>query len=167
MQNLNKKIDASLNKIETQKEKFLQKIQNLKNLNSAQSEVWTPLQITYHLATAERLANQSIKKLIEKDLPPPSFNQRVKAKGMNLLLLSNLKFKAPKTTASFPENLSYQMVKDTWDNARGELNELIKNQPNHKLSATVFKHPREVEMSFNMYINFVYHHVKHHYKQIK
>jgi hypothetical protein len=144
----------------------------LKEINSEllsrkpRADSWSVLQVINHLIIAEAgTLNYLHKKIKSPTLPGRSSLEPVKMVFLYLIMISPLKFKAPKVVSE-PENRDLESSFEEWGKIRKSIREFVEEYPESNLNKAIFKHPFIGRISLESTLWFFKMHIEHHQKQI-
>ncbi|WP_234567247.1 DinB family protein [Rhodohalobacter sp. 614A] len=159
-------------KIEAQRHKMVALLDSLSDDQlhfSSEPGKWNPLQIAFHVMTAERLSVISIKRKVnsQKDFSKSGFKSAFRMIVLKLALNSSLKFKAPKRTDATGINPDYDKLKADWKSVRADLKELIHSLDESTMKSEIFNHPRVGMINMKQTLEFMETHLAHHIRQMQ
>tara|TARA_R110002049_G_scaffold125972_6_gene281627 strand:+ start:4040 stop:4582 length:543 start_codon:yes stop_codon:yes gene_type:complete len=132
------------------------------------TEKWSINQLIFHLYNVEKSVLGYIKHKHQKG----ELNQKVGLKAriryfsLKMLLMTKMKFKAPKVLEQNPEVLDFDELLTNWTTTQKEFEEFLKNFPKDIIGKAVFKHPYAGFLSIQQTIEFVADHSAHHKTQM-
>lgn len=130
---------------------------------------WNLLQVMSHLVTAEKQSVIYIKRKLARhqDIPKTGFGAKIRHFILRVALILPLKFKAPKIADVAEDFPGYDLMKQEWDEARTELENIIRSSDDDLLSKALYRHPRAGFLNIKQALEFIQIHTAHHQKQIK
>jgi hypothetical protein len=136
-------------------------------LRSESEQVWSPLQIVYHLYISEHYSRLYLEKKIKgKDLLKKSgLTSILKLKLLQTILKSPLKFKAPGRISEQPPDLSLDIL-DQWNEERTHLGKFLFSVDNDLAQLELFRHPFAGRMNVVQMLDFFEAHFDHHKRQV-
>ncbi len=154
-----------------QKEWMIKQVEKstLDGNNIKQDEKWSPNQLLYHLYIVE----QSVLDYIQYKYRKGELIQRagLKAKlryfSLKLMLLTKIKFKAPKKVSEMPDSIDLIALKKDWNKTQNDFDIFLANFPKELSGKAVFKHPYAGFLSMEQTIAFIVDHAKHHRFQME
>ena len=100
------------------------------------------------------------------ELPNTGIKNFLASKILNSKLNSEQKFKVPKILSQPDNGISFDELKENWDNSRLYLINTVENFPKDKMNKAIFKHPVAGKLSISQTLSFMINHLKHHVPQI-
>jgi uncharacterized damage-inducible protein DinB len=155
----------------SQKEWMIQQVEKstLDGNSIKPDEKWSQYQLLFHLYHVE----QSILDYIQYKYSNGELIQEagIKAKmryfTLKLMLLTKLKFKAPKKVSEMPESIDFISLKKDWNKTQHDFETFLTNFPKELSGIAVFKHPYAGFLSMEQTIAFIVDHAKHHRFQME
>lgn len=132
-------------------------------------EKWSAAQVYYHLWFVDNQVVTALENLVKDE--KPGQEQRLKTRFrswvLNLLLRLPIKFKAPPVVASVPLAVPLNQVKQSWEQTRLRLRNVLESFPANTLSREIFRHPRVGMLTLPQTLEFMHSHHAHHHRQLK
>ncbi|MBC7923105.1 MAG: DinB family protein [Ferruginibacter sp.] len=129
---------------------------------------WSMVQVLTHLMTTEQSILSYLRhKATKGDLKRAGFRSLVSALAVSLALRYRKKIKRPPGVADPTDALTYQQVKQHWEEGRAQLSQFLDAFPNEWMDKEIFRHPLAGMMNIHQAVNFMREHVQHHRAQIQ
>ncbi len=133
-------------------------------------DVWSPMEVLYHIYLSER----GTLAYVEKKL---SFDPKLRKRGLaawfrstllNFYVRSTFKFKAPATVRgeNLPSDLTYGELKERFIELRANWKEFLEKVDSKWFDREVFRHPIAGRISLGQTMAFLQSHFERHRKQI-
>jgi hypothetical protein len=129
---------------------------------------WSLQQVLFHLWNVTDLAIEVMEKQRSKagNRDNIGIGGRFRSALIKAVLWLPFKFKAPKNVSHVPNDLSFDELKERWDNTVTRAHELIDAFPAHLEDKPIFKHPAAGWFSLNQTMEFIADHNEHHQRQL-
>lgn len=137
-------------------------------LRQAQKEnAWSVAQVLVHLVTSEEgILSYINKKMQSESLPSANVISYLRTHALHLLINSPVRFSAPEIIASPTNDITFDELKERFNQSRTNLRQLIDDFPEKHLSKLIFRHPISGRISLLHCYKFIRLHNKRHYRQI-
>ncbi len=131
---------------------------------------WSPLEAAWHIIHSETgtLAYMKKKLLAEGELRNPTFKNRWRFQALKWALILPLRFRIPNSVLGPPEILpNKEETLTAWKKLRKDWEAFLQDFPPAHQHKLVFRHPVAGMLTLNQTFTFLFHHFKHHHRQLK
>ena len=168
---MNPKLEVKYLFLEKSRNRLLDELEGFEDgqLNVLPStDKWSINQIVAHMILVEQLTTGYIQNKIKKEeiLETSPLSNFTKNIALKIALKTGLKFKAPEKVAIVPEKASLHLLRNQWDFARYNLEDLLTEIPTHMMDKYLFRHPYGGPLTINQTLSFLQDHFDHHLQQI-
>ena len=173
---MNHRLHLSLEQLEHATEKLLQAAEALgpAAATAPAPGQWSATQVVHHLVLAETSINAYLQKQLasSENLLRGGLRAQIRSFILRLALrLPGLKFKAPPRAGIEPASAdklpSLPELRQQWQQARRQLEQLLNEFPGRQLHHAIFKHPRSGMLTIGQTLDFMLDHVLHHQQQLR
>jgi hypothetical protein len=129
---------------------------------------WSALQVLHHVITAEAATLDYIGKKMRAGpgLPRAGLLSRLRLLGLQLVLASPLRLRAPAATAGVPDTIEPDALRARWDEVRAAWRERLEGFPPELVDRMVLRHPFAGLMGLRDTLGFMQAHLDHHARQV-
>jgi len=167
---MDNRIKNKFERLEESRKALISTIENVEEstLNKAPKPgKWSVNQILYHLQLSEYLSyNYVTKKIKSNQLAKNGYKSKIAFLILKITLILPLKFKAPKFVSTFPENIDFTDLSNTWEKNRHALWELISTLPEETARRNIYRHPGAGRFNLSQMLTFFQDHFDRHQKQV-
>lgn len=133
----------------------------------AEQSSWNMLQVMEHLMMAEKLSmDYLIAKKYTNARRGGNISAFFRSLGLRFMLLSPLRFRAPRSLPEPTENADPAGLLQQWKQSREAMYEYLHYFPEEKLFMMIYRHPRAGWLTIHQALKFFEDHMLHHQKQL-
>ncbi|MGE0453809.1 MAG: DinB family protein [Vicinamibacteria bacterium] len=132
-------------------------------------DAWSAAQALEHVLLSESLSIGYLRKKMQAGpaLPQAGLASALKLLALRAFLASPLRARAPKVSASVPDQSNLEDLRARWDATRSELKGLLDGFPPELLGRLVFRHPFVGMLTLPHTLGFLQAHFDHHERQVR
>lgn len=172
MSNLPAPVADRLQALSAQTDQLLRQVAAVspeQRLHKPAPDVWSPLEVLYHVYAAERASLRSVERFVRsgKRALPESFASKMRVVKLLLGNTLPIRLKAPALVAKMPDVLSLEALQTNWTSLRTELRQFLETLPPELYGQTIFRHPFVGDITPEGMVYFFQLHMARHTKQIR
>lgn len=132
-------------------------------------DAWSAAQALEHVLLSESLSVGYLRKKMQAGpaLPKAGPASALKLLALRAFLASPLRARAPKVSASVPDQSKFDDLRTRWDATRSDLKGLLDGFPPELLGRLVFRHPFVGMLTLPQMLGFLQAHFDHHERQVR
>jgi hypothetical protein len=169
---MNKYLYKKFARLESSRKNILSTLKtfNPESLNKKPAgDKWSSLQILFHIIKSEQLTTISVKRALKEydKKVNTGLPETLKTALLKIILITPLKFKAPRVVADIPDQPGLEEMIARWSSIRSDIKDLLETIPAEAMKKNIFNHPFSGKMNIFHTTDFLISHSEHHYRQIK
>jgi len=168
---MNEKILSLFEELEINRQSLFEKLDSI-NKNSRDFRPdpysWSILQVCHHLIVSEELSLLYLNKKLQykSNISSAGIGSSLRSFTLNLALRLPFRLSAPQRVSEFPEDLSWEDLKNRWLKVREGMHQRLSNIPQEFQDKLIYKHPTAGRLTLYQMLTFFKIHINRHEGQI-